>query len=74
MYAERMMSNGTYEFTVPYSTEGPIEGGTNFDVFASPYKLSVGHLTNATMAWTDAKEINVPEEAVMEGKTITVNS
>ena len=74
IYAERMMSNGTYEFTVPYSTEGPIDGGTNFDVFASPYTVSVGYVTNATVAWTEEKEVNVPEEAVMEGKTITVNS
>nr|CAI64284.1 oligosaccharyl transferase, putative [uncultured archaeon]CBH36666.1 conserved hypothetical protein, oligosaccharyl transferase STT3 subunit family [uncultured archaeon] len=74
IYAERMMSNGTYEFTVPYSTVGPIDGGTNFDVFASPYTVSVGYVTNATVAWTEEKEVNVPEEAVMEGKTITVNS
>ena len=74
IYAERTLSNGTYEFTVPYSTEGAIDGGTNFDVFASPYKLSVGYVTNATVAWTEEKEVNVPEEAVMEGKTITVNS
>ncbi len=26
------MSKGTYKFTVPYSTEGSVEGGTNFDV------------------------------------------
>ncbi|KAF5432832.1 hypothetical protein C5S39_02605 [Candidatus Methanophagaceae archaeon] len=31
------MSKGTYKFTVPYSTEGSVEGGTNFDVVASPY-------------------------------------
>lgn len=74
IYAERMMSNGTYEFSVPYSTDGPIDGGTNFNVFASPYKLSVGYVTNATVAWTEEKEVNVPEDAVMEGKTITVNS
>nr|QNO54870.1 hypothetical protein GHJHFCIO_00020 [Methanosarcinales archaeon ANME-1 ERB7] len=73
IYAERMMSNGTYEFTVPYSTEGPIGGGTNFDVFASPYAVSEGYVTNATVAWTEGKEVNVLEEAVMEGKTITVN-
>ena len=73
IYAERMMSNGTYEFSVPYSTEGPIDGGTNFNVFASPYTVSVGYVTNATVAWTEEKEVNVPEEAVIEGKTITVN-
>ncbi len=37
VYLEREMSKGTYKFTVPYSTEGSVEGGTNFDVVASPY-------------------------------------
>jgi len=73
VYAERMMSNGTYEFIVPYSTEGPIEGGTNFDVFASPYKIRAGDEENATVMWDVEKEISVPEEAVMEGKTIRVD-
>ncbi len=31
------MSKGTYKFIVPYSAEGPVEDGTNFDVVASPY-------------------------------------
>lgn len=67
-------SNGTYEFIVPYSTEGPIEGGTNFDVFATPYNLRAGHLDleNGTMVWDVEKAVSVPEEAVMEGKTINV--
>ena len=37
VYLEREMSKGTYKFIVPYSTEGLVEGGTNFDVVASPY-------------------------------------
>lgn len=81
-YSARTMpdSNGSYEyeFIVPYSTEGPIAGGTNFDVFAAPYyKIRAGHLDlengNGTMVWDAEKEISVPEEAVMEGKTISVD-
>ncbi len=37
VYREREMSKGTYKFIVPYSTEGPVESGTNFDVVESPY-------------------------------------
>jgi dolichyl-diphosphooligosaccharide--protein glycosyltransferase len=74
VYVEREMSNGTYEFVVPYSTEGPVEGGTNFDVFASPYTLKAGQdVGNATVMWTVEKNVNVSEAAVMEGKTITVD-
>lgn len=74
-YATQTMSNGTYEFVVPYSTEGPVEGGTNFDVFASPYKLRAGPPgeENATVKWTVQKEVHVPEEAVMDGETIKVD-
>jgi len=73
VYSARALSNGTYEFVVPYSTEEPIDGGTNFDVFASPYKIRAGHLKNVTMVWDVEKEVNVPEAAVMAGKTIRVN-
>ncbi len=73
VYSATEMSNGTYEFVVPYSTEGPVEGGTNFDVFASPYKIRAGHIENATVVWDVEKEVSVPEEAVMEGKTIMVD-
>lgn len=78
-YSGRTMadSNGSYEFILPYSTEGPITGGTNFDVFATAYKMRAGHFDlengNATMVWDVEKEISVPEEAVMEGKTITLS-
>jgi hypothetical protein len=71
-YSLETEANGSYEFIVPYSTEGPIAGGTNFDVFASPYKIRAGHLENATLIWDVEKEVRVPEEALMEGKTITV--
>ncbi len=74
VYVEREMSNGTYGFIVPYSTEGPVEGGTNFDVFASPYTLKAGQdVGNATVMWTAEKNVNVSEAAVMDGKTVTVD-
>lgn len=73
VYSARKMSNGTYEFIAPYSTEGPVAGGTNFDVFASPYKIRAGHVENETVVWDLEKEISVPEEAVMEGKTIRMD-
>jgi dolichyl-diphosphooligosaccharide--protein glycosyltransferase len=74
-YSEQMMSTGSYEFIVPYSTEGPITGSTNFDVFASPYKIKAGHfdLENGTMVWDTEKEVRIHEEDVMEGRTITVD-
>jgi len=72
-YSAQAVSNGTYEFVVPYSTEGPVDGGTNFDVFASPYKIRAGHLENVTVVWDVEKEVNIPEAAVMEGKTIRVD-
>ncbi|MHC1611211.1 MAG: oligosaccharyl transferase, archaeosortase A system-associated [Candidatus Methanospirareceae archaeon] len=74
VYSQRLDSNGSYEFIVPYSTEGPIAGGTNFDVLAAPYTIRAGHLdSNGEMVWDVEKEISVPEEAVMEGKTISVD-
>ncbi len=73
-YSLRTTANDSYsyEFIVPYSTEGPIEGGTNFDVTASPYKIKAGHLENDTIVWSAEKEVSVPEESVMGGKTINV--
>ncbi len=73
VYSQRIESNGTFSFIVPYSTEGPVKGGTDFDVFASPYKIKAGHVENATVVWDVEKEVHVPEEAVMEGKTISVD-
>jgi asparagine N-glycosylation enzyme membrane subunit Stt3 len=72
-YSERTMSMGSYEFIVPYSTEGPIEGGTKFDVFASPYTVRAGYAMNETIAWDAEQEVRVLEEDVMEGKTIIVD-
>ena len=75
VYFNRTManSNGSYSFIVPYSTEGPIENGTNFDVLASTYKLRAGHIVNGAPVWDVEKEVHVPEEAVMNGKTINVD-
>ncbi|MDP4228701.1 MAG: oligosaccharyl transferase, archaeosortase A system-associated, partial [Bacteroidota bacterium] len=57
-------SQGRYTFTVPYSTEGPIAGETNFDTAPSgPYVLSYGNTT---------KEVRVSEEAVLKGEEIKV--
>ncbi|MHC1571297.1 MAG: oligosaccharyl transferase, archaeosortase A system-associated [Methanosarcinales archaeon] len=60
--------NGTYTLTVPYSTEGPIkrEGYTNFDTGPTgAYTLQAGNKT---------VEVQVPEEAVMKGETIRVDT
>ena len=57
-------SQGRYEFTVPYSTEGPIEGETQFDAApVGPYVVSYGNTT---------KEVRVSEEAVLNGDEIKV--
>jgi dolichyl-diphosphooligosaccharide--protein glycosyltransferase len=57
-------SEGKYEFIVPYSTEGPISGETQFDTAPScPYKLSYGDAT---------KEVRVSEEAVLKGEEVKV--
>ncbi len=57
-------SQGKYEFTVPYSTEGPIQSETLFDTEPSgPYILSYGNTT---------KEVRVSEEAVLKGEEIKV--
>ncbi|MCW7073843.1 MAG: oligosaccharyl transferase, archaeosortase A system-associated [Methanophagales archaeon] len=75
-YSQRIMvnkSNGSYEFIVPYSTEGPIEGGTNFDVLATPYKIKAGHVEDKTIVWDMEKEVKVREEEVIQGKTIRVD-
>ena len=55
---------GRYNFTVPYSTEGPIPGETQFDAEPSgSYKLSYGNTT---------KEVRVSEEAVLKGEEVKV--
>lgn len=57
-------SEGRYEFTVPYSTEGPIPGETQFDTApAGPYTVSYENVT---------KEVRVSEEAVLNGGEVKV--
>ena len=69
------ISNGSYEFVVPYSTKGPVERGTNFDVLAAPYKIIAGHIENETIVWDwdIEKEVEVDEREVIEGKTVRVD-
>ena len=67
------ISNGSYEFVVPYSTKGPIERGTNYDVLAAPYKIIAGHVENETIVWDIEKEVEVDEREVVEGKTVRVD-
>ncbi|KKH50939.1 oligosaccharyl transferase, archaeosortase A system-associated [Methanosarcina sp. 1.H.A.2.2] len=57
-------SEGRYEFTVPYSTEGPISGETQFDTApAGAYVVSYGNTTT---------EVRVSEEAVLNGEEIKI--
>jgi oligosaccharyl transferase (archaeosortase A-associated) len=57
-------SQGEFTLVVPYSTQGPIEGGTNFDTMTvGPYQLSVEGTVH---------KVTVPEEMVMSGGTIQV--
>lgn len=58
-------SGGNYEFTVPYSTEGPVPGQTQFDTRpVAPYTVSYGNTTT---------EVRVGEMDVLDGNTIVVN-
>ena len=57
-------SEGRFTLVLPYSTEGSIDGGTNFDTKPmSAYQLSVGDKTY---------ELKVPEEYVLSGAVITI--
>lgn len=75
VYSERTLSNGTYGFIVPYSTEKPADGWTSskgwtsFDVFASPYTIRA--IKDGTVVQKAKQEVS--EAAVMEGKTIRVD-
>ncbi len=73
IYSQTTISNGSYEFVVPYSTTGPIEGGTNYNVLAAPYKIRAGHIENETIVWDMEKEVEVAEREVLEGKTVRVD-
>lgn len=67
VYSQRTVSNGTYSFIVPYSTQGPGKTG------AQPYKVRKGHVENNTIVWDMGKAVEVSEEEVQEGKTLRVN-
>ncbi len=57
-------SDGQFTLVLPYSTEGPINGGTQFDTRpAGNYTLTVG---------STAYGLRVPEEYVLEGAVIEV--
>ncbi|MCQ1535193.1 oligosaccharyl transferase, archaeosortase A system-associated [Methanosarcina sp. KYL-1] len=57
-------ASGNYEFTVPYSTEGPIPDETQFDTAPTgPYTLRYGNTT---------KEVRVSEETVLKGEEIII--
>ncbi|MDP3103652.1 MAG: hypothetical protein Q8M95_03485 [Candidatus Methanoperedens sp.] len=63
-------ANGTYIFTVPYSTPnhptaGPIAGETNFDTqLAGPYTVTAGNVT---------KTVDVGERDVLDGGIVTLD-
>lgn len=57
-------AEGRFTLVLPYSTEGPIDGGTNFDTKPmGAYQLNVGGTQF---------ELKVPEEYVLSGEVITV--
>jgi len=57
--------DGTYVFTVPYSTTGPIAGETNFDTKPEgPYTVTAGNVT---------KHVDVGERDVLDGGTLTLD-
>jgi dolichyl-diphosphooligosaccharide--protein glycosyltransferase len=57
-------TDGTYEFVVPYSTEGPMQGQTQFDTAPTgSYKVSFGDTTES---------VRVSESAVLNGGEIEV--
>ncbi|NPV61366.1 MAG: oligosaccharyl transferase, archaeosortase A system-associated [Methanotrichaceae archaeon] len=66
VYRQSNVTDASGEFTlvVPYSTEGPIAEGTNFDTAPmGPYQLAVDN---------SGYEIRVPEEYVLQGGVIQV--
>jgi asparagine N-glycosylation enzyme membrane subunit Stt3 len=74
-YALEITSDGAYEFILPYATEGPVEGGTQFDTTVTPYTIRAGHYDyeNETMAWDVEQELRITDEDVMTGRTITLD-
>jgi dolichyl-phosphooligosaccharide-protein glycotransferase len=59
------VENGTYSFEVPYSTLGPIPDETNFDTRPTgPYTITAGDVS---------KTVDVAEQDVLDGGTVTIN-
>ncbi|MCG7850796.1 MAG: oligosaccharyl transferase, archaeosortase A system-associated, partial [ANME-2 cluster archaeon] len=57
--------NGKYSFEVPYSTQGPIPGETNFDTRPTgSYTITAGDVS---------KTVDVAEQDVLNGGTVTVH-
>jgi len=57
-------AGGKFTLVLPYSTEGPIASGTNFDTKPlGSYQVSVGGKT---------QPVRVPEEYVLKGSVITI--
>ena len=64
-YSQKTVSDGAYELIVPYSTEGPITGETQFDTEPEgPYSVTAGNVS---------KNVEVSEKDVLEGGTITLD-
>jgi oligosaccharyl transferase (archaeosortase A-associated) len=64
-YSQTTSSNGTYEFTVPYSTLDPIPGETLFDTKPTgPYTVTAGNIS---------KPVNIKEEDILNGGTVTLD-
>ena len=60
-YSQKTVSNGEFELIVPYSTEGPISGETNFDTEPiGKYILATGNIS---------REVSVNERMVIDGGT-----
>lgn len=64
-YSQTASSDGTYVFTVPYSTLGPVPGETQFDTEpAGAYTLTAGNIS---------KQIDIVEKDVLEGNTVSLD-
>ncbi|HMB45051.1 MAG TPA: oligosaccharyl transferase, archaeosortase A system-associated, partial [Candidatus Methanoperedens sp.] len=64
-YSQKTVSNGEFELIVPYSTEGPISGETNFDTKPiGKYILIAGNIS---------REVTVNERMVIDGGTEKVD-
>jgi len=61
------VKDGTFEFTVPYSTfgkDGWLENGTKFGVLADPYEIEINGAE---------RTVSVSEEEILEGKEINLS-